>query len=294
MPLQLHGIGVHPVKSTAIRPVERARVTPAGLAGDRRWMVVDGEGAMLSAREDRRLFTIVADTPDTDPTQDDALLLRHRPVDGSPAVVEAVRVAEPDGPAVDLTLFGRPIRAVPAEARATAWVREVLGRHDVTLVWCDDPSRRTLNPAWARPGEHTAFADSSPISLVSTASVRQVADWVVQTCLERGEEPVTITPERFRPNLVVDGAEAFAEDGWRRIRIGECTFRLPAPIDRCVMTTIDPVTLGKGHEPIRTLSRHRRWDGATWVCVKVVAETAGVVRAGDEVEVLERVQGRPG
>jgi uncharacterized protein YcbX len=140
---------------------------------------------------------------------------------------------------------------------------------------------------WARPGDHTAFADSSPLSVVSVATVRQVADWVVETCLDRGEEPVRITPDRFRPNLVVDGAEAFAEDGWRRIRIGECTFRLPAPIDRCVMTTIDPATLDSGHEPIRTLARRRRWDGATWVCVKAVPDAVGIVRVGDEVEVLE-------
>ncbi len=284
--MQLGAIAVHPVKSTAIRHVERATVTAPGLAGDRRWMVVDGQGAMLSAREERRLFTIVADTPDTDPTQDDALLLRHRPVDGDPAV-EPVRIAEPDGPPIDLTLFGRPIRGVPADATGTVWVREVLGRHDLTLIWCDDPTRRRLNPAWARPGEHAAFPDGSPISLVSAASVRQVADWVVETCLERGEEPVAITPDRFRPNLLVDGADAFAEDAWRRVRIGECTFRLPAPIDRCVMTTIDPATLGKGHEPIRTLARHRKWDGATWVSVKAVAETLGVVRVGDAVEVLE-------
>jgi uncharacterized protein YcbX len=287
MPMQLTGIAVHPVKSTAIRHVDRASVTPTGLAGDRRWMVVDGDGAMLSAREDRRLFTIVADTPDTDTTQTDALLLRHRPVDGATPSCEPVRIPEPDGPPVDLSFFGRPMRGVPADATGTAWVREVLDRHDLTLVWCDDPTRRVLNPAWARPGESAAFPDSSPVSLVSAASVRQVSDWVVETCLERGEEPVAITPDRFRPNLLVDGADAFAEDGWHRIRIGECTFRLPAPIDRCVMTTIDPATLDKGHEPIRTLARHRKWDGATWVCVKVVPEALGTVRLGDEVEVLE-------
>ncbi len=282
----LTSIAVHPVKSTAIRPLQQSVVTSAGLAGDRRWMVVDADRAMVSAREEHALFTIVADTPDTDPAQSEALLLRHRPVGGS-AVVPPVRLETPDGPPVDLTLFGRPVQGVVAEAAGTAWVREVLGRHDLTLVWCDDPTRRALNPEWARPGEHAAFPDGSPISLVSAASVRQVADWVTETALERGEEPVAITPDRFRPNLLVDGADAFAEDGWRRVQIGECTFRLPAPIDRCVMTTIDPATLDKSHEPIRSLARHRTWDGATWVSVKAVAETLGVVRVGDEVEVLE-------
>ena len=90
--------------------------------------------------------------------------------------------------------------------------------------------------------------------------------------------------DRFRPNLVVDGdLEAFEEDHWRSVLIGDVSFRVVKAVDRCVLTTIDPTTLERGHEPIRTLARHRRRDGRTWFAMHLVPQVRGVVRVGDEV-----------
>ena len=95
---------------------------------------------------------------------------------------------------------------------------------------------------------------------------------------------------RFRPNLVVAGAQAWAEDDWRRIRIGGAVFRAVKGCARCVITQIDPDTAVREKEPIASLARIRRWDGATWFGVNLVPDTVGVtIRAGDEVEVLEAV-----
>lgn len=54
--------------------------------------------------------------------------------------------------------------------------------------------------------------------------------------------------------------------------------------DRCVMTTIDPITLVGGKEPIRTLARHRRWDHKTWFGIRLVPLDIGTISIGDEVE----------
>ena len=107
---------------------------------------------------------------------------------------------------------------------------------------------------------------------------------MAETALERGEEPARLPMTRFRPNLVVDGDEPFAEDRWTRVRVGEVTFRVGKPVGRCVITTIDPQTLERGHEPIRTLARHRRTpDGKTLFAVHLVPETSGTLRVGDPV-----------
>src|SRR6478609_3362098 len=66
--MRLSQLHIHPLKSGAILPVERARVEPWGLAGDRRWMVVDADGALLSAREERALFTVHASTTEAGDT----------------------------------------------------------------------------------------------------------------------------------------------------------------------------------------------------------------------------------
>ena len=95
---------------------------------------------------------------------------------------------------------------------------------------------------------------------------------------------------RFRPNLVVSGGEAWAEDGWRRLRIGEAVFRAVKGCDRCVVAATDAETALRGKEPTATLARHRRWDGAVWFGMNLVPETPGaVLTVGDEVELLETV-----
>lgn len=271
----LEALALHPVKSTAIRPVRRAAVEAWGLRDDRHWMVVDAAGECLTAREHHAMFALTADTPDTDPSVSNALRLTASGHD--PLLVD-----EPRGDAHPVTVHARPLSGRDAGPEAAAWLRSALGHDDVRLVHVAEP--RALNPAHARPGEATAFADGYPVTLASAASLRRLQDWVTETALERGEEPVEIPMARFRPNLVVDGdLEPFAEDHWRTVTVGAVTFRVVKPVDRCVMTTIDPATLAGGHEPIRTLARHRRWDGSTWFAVQLVPEVTGEVRLGDEV-----------
>src|SRR3954447_10417627 len=205
MAVELTSIGIHPVKSTAIRAVDRATVCAWGLAGDRRWMVVDGDSVLVTARELHALFSITADTPETEPSATAALRL-------SAPGHAAIDVAQPEGDAVPVRLHRHDLLARPAEPAASSWIRRVLGRDDLTLVWCDDPTRRPLNPSYSRPGDHTAFADGYPVTLVSLASLARLNDWIVEGALLRGDEPGPPLPvERFRPNLVVRGGDAFAE-----------------------------------------------------------------------------------
>jgi len=280
--VQVTGINVHPVKSAAIRPVASAEVRRPGLADDRTWMVVDGEGVLVSARTCHDLFRVVPDTPATDPGVTADLRLRAT---GHPTL----EVSRPAGrPRVAVRLHRHALEAVPAGAGADGWLRAVLGRDDVRLVWCDDPTRRSLNPACSAPGDHTAFADGYPVTVASEASLARLNEWVAETAAERGEAPRGSLPmTRFRPNLVVDADEPFAEDHWTALEIGAgpdaVRLRFAKPTDRCVMTTIDPETLATGHEPIRTLARHRRPVDVTLFAVFMVPERTGTVRLGDPV-----------
>lgn len=283
--MRLTGINIHPVKSTAIRPVPAAGVRRHGLVDDRTWMVVDDEGVLVSARECHDLFRIVADTAATDPRVAADLRLRAA---GHPTV----EVTRPWGPRVGVRLHRHHLEAVPAGDRADAWLRTVLGRDDVRLVWCDDPTRRPLNPAHSSPGDHTAFADGYPVTVATETSLARLNDWILETAAERGEEPRDPLPmTRFRPNLVVDGEEPFAEDHWIGLEIGagddSVRLRFAKPTDRCVMTTIDPETLATGHEPIRTMARHRRPVDVTLFAVFMVPERTGTVRVGDPVRVRQ-------
>jgi len=275
--IEVSSLAVHPVKSTAIRPVSGAEVLPWGLAGDRRWMVVDDTGTLVSARELRTLFRVVADTPETEAGLAVPLRLRSRGFD-------PVDVAEPETPLVDVRMHGNDLRGRPAADDAHQWLRDVTGRGDLRLVWCDDPTRRTFERDWARPSDHAPYTDSCPLTLASLDSLARLNDWIAEGALERSEEPSAPLPiERFRANVVIAGASPFAEDDWERVTIGGVGFRKPKRVDRCVMTTISPTDLTSTKEPIRTLARHRLVDNATWFAIHLVPEGTGLIAVGDEV-----------
>ena len=240
-------------------------------------MLVDGEGRLVSAREEHSTFRIVADTPATEPGLDAALRLR------SPGLPD-LRVAHPDQPPQASGSTPSTCSGSPPHDEAHAWVSRAVGRDDLRLVWCHDPRQRHLQPGFSEPGEHTAYADAFPVTVASLASLRQLNDWIVEGALARGEAPPEPLPmERFRPNLVIDGDEPFAEDGWTTLTVGEVRFRVAKQTDRCVMTTIDPVSLATAKEPIRTLARHRLVGGKTMFAAHLVPLSEGKISVGDEV-----------
>jgi hypothetical protein len=88
---------------------------------------------------------------------------------------------------------------------------------------------------------------------------------------------------RFRPNFVVRGAPAWAEDDWTTLSIGAMTFHVRKGCDRCVVTTIDQATAVKGKEPLTTLAHFRKHDGKVYFAMNLLSEGAGEVHVGDAV-----------
>ncbi|MDT7709371.1 MAG: uncharacterized protein QOG20_4978 [Pseudonocardiales bacterium] len=264
----LTGIRRYPVKSCRGHALDTALVEPWGLEGDRRWMLVDDEGVAVTARQLPRMVLV---TPE--PT-DDGLLV-------SAPGVEPLTVPVPaGGPLLDVQVWADKVVATPAADAAHAWFSAVLGT-SVRLVHLDDPTRRHTDPDYGLSTDLVSFADGYPLLLATEESLAALGELV--------GEPVSMT--RFRPNVVVAGAPAWSEDRWRRVRLGEATFRVVKACGRCVLTTIDPATAEKGPEPLRTLARHRRWGGKVWFGVNLVPDTPGaVLRVGDPVEILDAAE----
>ncbi|HEX4257288.1 MAG TPA: MOSC domain-containing protein, partial [Streptosporangiaceae bacterium] len=92
---------------------------------------------------------------------------------------------------------------------------------------------------------------------------------------------------RFRPNLVVTGFDPWTEDRWRRIRIGDVSFRVAKPCGRCVVTTTDQVTGDRGRQPLRMLARHRRFGQELVFGQNIIPETPGHLHVGDPVHITD-------
>ncbi|RKN49507.1 MOSC domain-containing protein [Micromonospora endolithica] len=270
--MRLSAIHTYPVKGCHRLDHDDASVEPWGLAGDRRWMVVDADGVGVTQREVTDLVRLRA-VP-----RDGGLTLRaagHTDLD----------VAAPTGgESLPVRTFSNrklPVPALPAGPAADDWLGRLLGR-PVRLVHLARPTRHI--PADDREhdtGDQVSFADAYPLLLANTASLDALNGWLA----DAGEPPVPMT--RFRPNLVVRGAPAWAEDDWvgRTLRVGGVRFRAAGPCDRCVVTTTDQETGVRGKEPLRTLARHRNVAQKLLFGLHLVPVDTGQVAVGDEVSV---------
>ncbi|MFF5967764.1 MOSC domain-containing protein [Streptomyces collinus] len=270
----LHSIHVHPVKAVRGLAPREAVVEPWGLAGDRRWVLIDDGGKVVTQRRQPRLALVAAELRPGGGVRLSA--------PGMPPL--AVPVPRP-AVSVPVEIFRDKVEAIPAEGEAAhAWVSSCLG-FDARLVHMDDPAtRRPLAPEYARPGETVSFADGFPLLLATTASLDALNSLIARG-EHAGEGPLPMN--RFRPNVVVAGTSAWAEDDWSRIAVGEVPFRVAKPCGRCVVTTTDQGTGERGHEPLYSLGRHRRLDGKLVFGQNLVPLSRGTIRVGDPVRILE-------
>ncbi|MGW1749516.1 MOSC domain-containing protein [Streptomyces sp. NPDC002092] len=269
----LQSIHVHPVKAFRGLAPREAVVEPWGLAGDRRWVLIDDGGKVVTQRQQPRLALAAAE------------LLPGGGVRLSAPGMDPLTVPVPRAVGtVPVEIFGDKVEGVPAaEAAAHAWCSAYLGI-GARLVHMDDPAtRRPLDPEYAQPGETVSFADGYPLLLTTVASLEALNSLIAQGA-RSAEGPLPMN--RFRPNVVVAGTAAWAEDDWSRIAIGEVTFRVAKICGRCVVTTTDQNSAVQGKEPLATLGRHRRIDGKLAFGQNLVPLSPGTIRVGDPVTVL--------
>lgn len=263
---RLDSIHIYPLKSAAGITVGSAELEAKGLAGDRRMMVLDTEGAALTARTAPGLLTIAVQL------DGNSVVLTAPAM--SPLVIALPTLLPMAGQA---SVWGDAVAALDGGDAVAAWLTTLLQRPCRLAVERWDTEREAGLPL----GGPVSFADTAPLLLVNTASLAAVNAQL--------ESPVDMA--RFRANLVVDGFAAFEEDGWDAIRIGDVEFTVAGPCDRCVMVTLDPQSgaADPQREPLSLLLRHRRGpDGKVYFGQFLVPRSTGRVFAGDRIEILAR------
>lgn len=254
----------YPVKSTAGQALDRAMVEEEGVRQDRRFMVVRLDGSFVTARKYPGLQRVTARF------DGDTLWLTH---DDYVAITESRRVFELQP--FDTGVWGDDFPAWTTSIQLDAWFSRIVGE-PVYLLWLGEQSARFRSTIDTR----VSFADGYPLLLTSEASLADLN--------ERTDGSHVMA--QFRPSIVAAGNAAFAEDGWRRIRIGDVIFRVVEPCARCVMITVDPARgerRGDG-EPMKSLLGYRRRDGnAVHFGQNLVAENAGDIAVGQPIDILE-------
>ncbi|MDH6579434.1 MOSC N-terminal beta barrel domain-containing protein [Kitasatospora sp. MAP5-34] len=290
---QLTGLHVYPLKSAYRLSPESAQVEPWGLTGDRRWMLADERGKAITQRDEPALGQLrVMPSPDGS--------LTVTAPDGSR--LEVTAPSSPAGaPVIEATVFGSVFKASVADKQAADWFSERFGERvgPIRLLHLDDPLSRAVDPDYAGPGDTVSMADGYPLLVTTTASLTALNALLAEDHPDDERKAAALPMERFRPNLVITGTEPWAEGGWRRIQVGEVTFRVAKQCGRCIVTTTDQETgERRGPEPLRALGRHRRFGqrlafGQHLIPERpgtarpAVGDLLGTVRLGDQVTVLE-------
>ena len=267
--LALTGLYLYPVKSLGGYAVAEADVTARGLRHDRRWLLVDERNRFLTQRQHPELALLVV------APAYNGFLLSHRQ---RPELLSLFIPfeAQPDR-TLFVTVWDDILWAWRGAVEADEWLSEALGR-TCRLVYMSDMVRRDVEPDLNPEGQLVSFADGYPFLLTGEAALADLNT--------RLAEPVLMN--RFRPNLVFGGGEAYEDDTWEQFRIGDVPFRAVRGCGRCVLTTIDQQTAQKNPlgDPLRTLATYRKAENSTLFGQNVTGPGHGRLRVGDAVTVL--------
>ena len=260
----LSGLFIYPIKSVKGIALTEGKIQTRGLQYDRRWMLLDDQNKFLTQREFPKLATISLSV--------EATGLQAGLNGQAPLLIPFVPAADSSVP-VQIWNSNCPAALVGSEA--DEWFSDVLGA-SVRLVYMPDDTRRLIDAA--KGDDIVSFADAYPFLLANEASLANLNS--------RLQERVGM--ERFRPNFVVNGTTAFAEDDWKVVTIGTTNFRVAKACSRCVMTTVDQERgVRSGEEPLRTLASFRKFQNEVRFGQNLIATEEGTtVRVGDQVSIV--------
>jgi uncharacterized protein YcbX len=267
--MQITALNIYPIKGCRGIPLERVDVDRLGLAGDRRLMLVDADNRFISQRECPGLATIVPAFAGND------TMVVTAP--GRDALTFEITV---DGPSRVVRVWSEhPITAADQGDAVSQWFSDVLAASCRLVAF----GKAATNPVDAEYTTditaETAFTDGYPIM----ATLQESLD----SLNVRLDEPVPM--ERFRPSVVISGANAWSEDDWMTMKLGELYCDAVKPCARCVVTTTDQRTGARAlrQEPLRTLATFRTIPGLGAIFGQnIIARGTGVLRVGDAVELM--------
>ncbi|QDH79074.1 MOSC domain-containing protein [Echinicola soli] len=265
--MKVQDIYIYPIKSLGGTRLETSQVFIKGLKWDRRWMLVDDSGTFMTQRALHTMALLQVNLTDK------GLEVQHK-------LHPHQKISIPFAPETDrfmeVKVWDDVVSGQIVNPQVDQWFSDILAT-SCHLVFMPENTSRSIKKKYAVNDETVSFADAMPYLLISQASLDDLN--------ERLEEPVPM--ERFRPNIVISGCEAFEEDGWELLQIGKCKFKRTKPCARCVMTTVDQQTGIKGKEPLKTLSKYRLSEKKVLFGQNLITLEKGVINVGDQVNVIQ-------
>lgn len=262
--INLSALSIYPLKSAKAINLTSCNVGEMGLEHDRRFVISDMQGQFITGRTQPRISLIKVE------------VATHGIMLSAPKMPPiAFTFKELQQDYSDVTVWGTKIKGQCCSKEINSWLTQFLAIDCQLLYFGVKSSRQVSNF-----DKQLSFADGYPILLISQASLDE---------LNRStQRPIEMS--QFRTNLVVTGCEAFAEDAWKRIKIGDAEFELVKSCERCIFTTLSPgaTRFAEDKEPLKTLSLFRKDnDGRIDFGQNLISHNNTEIKLGDTIEVLE-------
>ncbi|MCY3774017.1 MAG: MOSC domain-containing protein [Gemmatimonadetes bacterium] len=262
----ISSLHVYPIKSCAGHELSRAELDARGIRDDRSWVVVGDGGGMLTQREMPALALV-------QPTLAEGGLALS-----APGMEDLPVPRMEEGDVRNVEVWGDPCDGVDQGSDAAEWFGTYLDT-SCRLLYFKPDFVRPVDPDYApRSGDQVGFADGFPLLMISEASLADL----------NARLPEPIRMNRFRPNVVVADCPPYAEDTWKRVRVGEVELDLVKPCGRCATTLVEQETGTPGKEPLRTLATYRRLGGPSPAFGQnAVHRSPGALEAGSAIQILD-------
>lgn len=257
----------YPIKSCGGIELSDAVIDARGMQYDRNWMFVDEAGNFLTQREHARMALIR-------PSFTRGFLLLK-----APQMSEHKIALTQTGLSKSVVVWRSTCEALDQGDEVAEWISEFLG-FNARLVRIANDFIRPVHPQFARrPKDQVGFADAFPFLLISQASLDDLNSRLTEK----------LPMNRFRPNIVIQGCPAYAEDTWDLIQIGALALDAVKPCLRCQVTTTNQDTAERAPEPLKTLATYRKTEtGHVMFGQNLVHHSPGTIRVGDSLSVIKR------
>jgi uncharacterized protein len=265
MNLTVHSLHIYPIKSCRGIDLPSAELVATGFKFDRHWMLVDEQGEFLSQRKLPQMAGISCTL------NQHSLLVNAEgqteleiPLEQTPAGFQIVKI------------WNDECNAAVVSEEASSWFSKVL-KLPCQLVYMPESEKRQVDPRYAEPNQIVGFADGFPLLIVSRSSI--------DVLNEKLEQKVSI--DRFRPNIVIDGCPAHAEDDWYKIEINNIEIQLAKPCSRCVIPSIDQQSSEKHPTILKALASYRRSENKVFFGQNGLHNQNGVISIGQSVQLID-------
>ena len=266
--LSVSQLFIYPIKSLGGISVDKAETTDRGFRYDRRWMLINEHNEFMTQRDFPQMCLLQPSIIEN------GIRIRHKksfvefflPFDGE------------ESDEIIVQIWNDYCRARLVSKAADAWFSEMLSV-PCRIVFMPEETQRAVNNNYAINQEVTSFSDAFPFLIIGQSSLDDL----------NKKLDVPLPVNRFRPNIVFTGGEAYEEDHMQHFTINDIDFYGVKPCARCPITTIDQENATKAKEPLRTLGNYRTHHNKVFFGQNLLHKGEGTIHVGDAIIIKEKI-----